>query len=300
MKTGRKQHSKEILFQQDMTASCRGIIRTEKASGEMIELKSKKEIRLMRRAGLHVHAAHEIVRGLVRPGITTHEINEQVEDYFRRKNLEGMFKGVQLHSRQRPFPAVCCMSINEEVVHGFPSDRVLKEGDILSVDTGCRVYGWCGDSAMTYPVGTISPETQKLLDVTKGTLDLAIELLAVKSHWNQIAAEMEAYVEDHGFSVVDTFVGHGIGREMHMEPQVANYYCRGADFRIQPGLVIAVEPMVNVGTAKVKEGKDGWVQITADGKNSAHFEHTIAITERGPYVLTAGENQYQNMNFADY
>lgn len=265
-----------------------------------IEIKNKKEIRLMRRAGLHVYAAHQIVRGLVRPGITTREINEQVEDYFRRKNLEGMFKGVQLHSRQRPFPAVCCMSLNEEVVHGFPSDRVLVDGDILSVDTGCRLEGWCGDSAMTYAIGKISPETQKLLDVTKGTLDLAIQLLSVKSQWNQIASEMEKYVEDNGFSVVDAFVGHGIGREMHMDPQVPNYYCRYSDFRIQPGLVIAVEPMVNVGTPKVLEGKDGWVQYTADKKYSAHFEHTIAITDRGPFVLTAGDDEYNNAAFADY
>ncbi len=265
-----------------------------------IELKSKKDIRQMRRAGLHVYAAHQIVRGMVRPGITTREINEQVEDYFRRKNLEGMFKGVQLHSRQRPFPAVCCMSVNEEVVHGFPSNRVLQEGDILSVDTGCRLEGWCGDSAMTYAVGKVSAETQKLLDVTKGTLDLAIELLAVKSRWNEIASEMEKYVEDSGFAVVDAFVGHGIGREMHMDPQVPNYFCKYSDFRIQAGLVIAVEPMVNVGTHKVVEGKDGWVQYAADKKNSAHFEHTIAVTEHGPFVLTAGDDEYFNANFLDF
>ena len=196
----------------------------------MPDLKSKKEIRLMRRAGLHVYAAHQIVREMVRPGITTRAINDAVDDYYRRKNLEGMFKGVQLHSRQRPYPAVCCMSVNEEVVHGIPGDRILLEGDILSVDTGCRNLGWCGDSAQTYAVGKISAESQKLLDVTRGTLDLAIELLAVKSTWNEIAKEMEKYVKDSGFSVVDAFVGHGIGREMHMEPQVANYYCRGSDF----------------------------------------------------------------------
>ncbi|MDO5112766.1 MAG: type I methionyl aminopeptidase [Planctomycetia bacterium] len=266
----------------------------------MIELKSKREIRLMRRAGLHVHHAHRLIAENLRPGMTTREANALVETYFHQKNIEGMFKGVQLHSRQRPFPAVTCMSVNEEVVHGIPGDRVLEEGDILSVDIGSRVSGWCGDSAMTYPIGKISLVKRKLLDVTKGTLDLAIRLLSEKTHWNDVAKEMEIFVEDNGFSVVDAFVGHGIGREMHMEPQVANYYCRGADFRIQPGLVIAIEPMVNVGTHKVREGSDGWVQVTADKEPSAHFEHTVAITEDGPYVLTAADNEYNNAVFLDY
>ncbi|MDO4573798.1 MAG: type I methionyl aminopeptidase [Planctomycetia bacterium] len=266
----------------------------------MVELKSKREIRLMRRAGLHVYHAHRMIGERVKPGMTTREANAIVEDYFRLKNVEGMFKGVQLYSRQKPFPSVTCMSVNEEVVHGIPSDRVLVEGDILSVDIGSRVSGWCGDSARTYPIGSISPIKQRLLDVTKGTLDLAIQLLSEKTHWNAIATEMETFVEDHGFSVVDTFVGHGIGREMHMEPQVANYPCRGGDFRIQPGLVIAIEPMVNVGTHKVREGADGWVQVTADKEPSAHFEHTVAITEDGPYVLTAGDDEYNNPHFKEY
>ncbi|MBO5436278.1 MAG: type I methionyl aminopeptidase [Thermoguttaceae bacterium] len=266
----------------------------------MIELKTKREIRLMRRAGLQVWHAHQLIKDAVKPGITTREANELVEKYFHSKNIECMFKGVQLHSRHKPFPAACCMSVNEEVVHGIPSDRVLVEGDVLSVDIGSRIAGWCGDSAATYAVGKISAEKQKLLDVTKGTLDLAISLLSQKTHWNAIAKEMEIFVEDHGFSVVDDFVGHGIGREMHMEPQVANYYCPHADFRIQTGLVIAIEPMVNVGTHKVREGKDGWVQSTADGKPSAHFEHTVAITENGPYVLTASDDDYNNKAFLNY
>lgn len=266
----------------------------------MIELKSKREIRLMRRAGLHVYRAHQLIAEAVRPGMTTHAANDLVEKYFYSKNVEGMFKGVQLYAKQRPFPAVTCMSVNEEVVHGIPGDRVLVEGDILSVDIGSRVNGWCGDSAATYPIGNISDEKRKLLDVTKGALDLAIELLAVKTGWNAIAREMEIYVEDNGFSVVDDFVGHGIGREMHMSPQVPNFYCRGGDFRIQPGLVIAIEPMVNVGTNKVREGDDQWVQRTADGKPSAHFEHTVAVTEDGPFVLTAAEDAYNNAHFANY
>lgn len=266
----------------------------------MIEIKTKREIRLMRRAGYQVWVAHEMIRKAVRPGLTTRELNDMVEKYYHSKNIECMFKGVQLHSRHKPFPAACCMSVNEEVVHGIPSDRVLVEGDIVSVDIGSRIAGWCGDSAYTSPVGEISDEKKKLLQVTKGTLDLAISLLSQKNHWNAIAKEMEIFVEDHGFSVVDDFVGHGIGREMHMDPQVPNYYCPHADFRIQPGLVLAIEPMVNVGTHKVREGEDGWVQRTADGKPSAHFEHTVAITENGPYVLTAADDEYNNKAFANY
>ena len=266
----------------------------------MIELKTKREIRLMRRAGLHVYHAHQLIGQTVRPGMTTRELNDVVETYFRQKNVECMFKGVQLHSRHKPFPAATCMSVNEVVVHGIPNDYVLAEGDIVSVDIGSRIGGWCGDSAATYAVGKISTEKQRLMDVTKGTLDMAIQLLQEKTHWNDIAKEMEQFVKDNGFSVVTEFVGHGIGREMHMEPQVANFYCRGGDFRIQPGLVIAVEPMVNVGVGRVREGADGWAQRTADGKPSAHFEHTIAITEMGPYVLTAGEDAYNNISFADY
>ena len=148
------------------------------------------------------------------------------------------------------------MSVNEAVVHGIPDDRPLQEGDIVSIDTGCRLNGWCGDAAVTYPVGRVSPQVQELLDVTEGVLDLAIELMNEKSYWSQIAEEMAQYVADHGFSTVECFVGHGIGRDMHEDPQVPNYSSRtlrgSADFRIEPGLVIAVEPMVNIGTKKVK------------------------------------------------
>lgn len=260
----------------------------------MYDLKSKAQIKLMRKAGLLVYEAHEIIASLVRPGITTREIDAEVEKFFMAHHAEGLFKGVKLYARQKAYPSVTCMSINEEVVHGIPSDRVLIEGDILSVDTGCRINGWCGDSARTYAVGHISEEDQKLMDATLGTLNLAIELLGEKQYWNQVATLMEKYVHDRGFAVVDAFIGHGIGREMHEGPQVANYYCRSGDFKLSQGLVIAVEPMVNAGTHKVVEMKDGWVQVTADRKKSAHFEHTIALTEYGPYILTAGPDQYNN------
>lgn len=257
----------------------------------MIQLKSEREIRKMRHAGLVVWQAHEIARSMVAPGVTTAEIDAAIEAFFVKQNAEPLFKNYPNPTRGKPaFPAVTCMSVNEEVVHGVPNDRPLKEGDILSLDTGVRVNGWCGDAAVTYPIGKIDSEVSRLLDVTEGTLQLAYQLLHTKSRWSHVAREMAQYVADNGFSTVETFVGHGIGRKMHEDPQVPNFVSRSlrgsGDFRIEPGLVIAVEPMVNMGTKHVKMLRDHWTQVTADGKPSAHFEHTIAITEDGPLLLT--------------
>jgi methionyl aminopeptidase len=254
----------------------------------VINLRSDREIELMRQAGQLVYQAHQLIEPLVKPGVTTRELDAVVEQYFARHKATPLFKGVP---GKVPFPAVCCMSVNEEVVHGIPSDRVLVEGDIVSVDTGCKLNGWCGDAAVTYAVGKVSREVRRLLDVTQGTLDLAVELLGEKDVWSQVAAEMAKYVRDHGMYVVENFVGHGIGREMHEDPQVPNYVSRqlrqNGDFRIEEGLVIAVEPMVNLGTKRVHAMPDHWTMVAADGKPSAHFEHTIAITEDGPWPLTA-------------
>ncbi|MDZ4818002.1 MAG: type I methionyl aminopeptidase [Planctomycetota bacterium] len=251
-------------------------------------LKSPRELAQMRRAGIINWGAHQLVSTLVTPGVTTLEIDNQVEKYFAERQAVPLFKGVP---GKIPFPAVCCISVNEEVVHGIPRNRPLIVGDVVSVDTGCRFNGWCADSAVTYPVGQIDPDVQKLLDITKGTLDLAIRLIGEKSLWSEVAAEMATYVRDAGFSVVENFVGHGIGRDMHEEPQVPNFvspaFRRTSDFRLEPGLVIAVEPMVNMGTKKVKGLSDHWTQATQDSRPSAHFEHTIAVTENGPWVLTA-------------
>jgi methionyl aminopeptidase len=242
----------------------------------------------MRQAGLIVWQAHQIAAQLVRPGVTTSEIDAAIEAYFKEKNAVPLFKGVP---GKVPFPAVTCISVNEEVVHGIPGPRKLAEGDVVSIDTGCKLDGWCGDSAITHPVGKITADSQKLLDVTRGTLDLAIELMAVKTRWSEVAREMEMYVKDAGFYVVESFVGHGIGRQMHEEPQVPNFVSpqlrRGGDFELRPGLVLAVEPMVNIGTKKVKAMPDHWTQVSSDGSFSAHFEHTIAITKAGPAPLTA-------------
>jgi methionyl aminopeptidase len=254
----------------------------------VVNLRSAREIAAMRRAGLVVWGAHQLASSLVRPGVTTIEIDRAVEQYFAEKGAVPLFKGVP---GKVPFPAVCCISVNDEVVHGIPGPRVLRTGDVVSVDTGCSLAGWCGDSAVTYPVGSIDPEVQRLLDCTSGVLDLAIQLMGKRSRWSDVAAEMATYVRDQGFSVVENFVGHGIGRKMHEEPQVPNFctpaFRRNHDFDLEPGLVIAVEPMVNMGTKKVRPLPDHWTQSTVDGLPSAHFEHTIAITDGGPAVLTA-------------
>jgi methionyl aminopeptidase len=253
------------------------------------ERKSSREISLMRQAGLLVWEAHHLVAAKVTPGVTTGELDAIVEQFFAKHNATPLFKGVP--GKKIPFPAVCCMSVNEEVVHGIPGRRVLQEGDIISVDTGCRYQGWCGDAAVTHPVGTVSAEAQRLLEVTRGTLLLAIEQLGVCRMWSEVATQMEKYVKDQGFSVVENLVGHGIGRDMHEEPQVPNYWSRrirqDADFRLEPGLVIAIEPMVNIGSKRVRTLRDTWTEATSDGSLSAHFEHTVALTENGPQVLTA-------------
>lgn len=264
-----------------------GII-TTKGSGEgVIKLRSKSDILKMRKAGLIVWKALELVKSLVRPGIRTKEIDSEVERFFAQCSATPLFKGVP---GKVPFPAVTCISVNEEVVHGIPGQRQIQEGDIVSVDTGCRVDGWCGDAAVTIPVGNVKPEVQRLVEVTEQTLYLAIDLLGKRRYWSEVAGEMQRFVEDHDLNVVEAFVGHGIGREMHEEPQVPNFvnefFLKRGDFQLQPGLVIAIEPMVNLGTKKVRVCRDHWTQVTADGKPSAHFEHTVAVTEFGPYVLT--------------
>ncbi|NOY29715.1 MAG: type I methionyl aminopeptidase [Planctomycetes bacterium] len=257
----------------------------------MLHLKSTREIGLMRQAGLAVWQAHQIAAEMFCPGATTAEVDHAVAEHFARLNARPLFLDYPNSVKNKPpFPAVTCMSVNEAVVHGIPNNRPLEEGDIVSMDTGCVLNGWCGDAAVTYPVGRVSHEVQKLLDVTQGVLDLAIEQMHHKTRWSQVARQMAQYVADHGFYTVECFVGHGIGREMHEDPQVPNFSSRSlrgsGDFLIEPGLVIAVEPMVNIGTKRVKMLADKWTQVTADGRFSAHFEHTLAITEDGPIALT--------------
>ena len=254
----------------------------------MVNLRSAREMALMRRAGLVVWGAHQVAGALVKPGVTTGEIDAAVESFFIEHGAVPLFKGVP---GKVPFPASCCISVNDEVVHGIPGSRVLVAGDVVSIDTGCSVGGWCGDSAVTHPVGDVEPRVRQLLDCTSGVLALAIELMATRNRWSDVATEMAKYVRDHGFSVVENFVGHGIGRSMHEDPQVPNFctpaFRRNHDFELESGLVIAVEPMVNMGSKKVRVLADHWTQSTIDGMPSAHFEHTVAITDGGPVVLTA-------------
>lgn len=254
----------------------------------MITLRSRREIRAMRAAGLVVWQAHQAAHACVKPGITTAEINDAVEAVFLAHDAEMLFKG---YPGEVPFPAATCISVNEHVVHGVPGDRVLQEGDIVSIDTGCKINGWCGDAAITHPVGEISPADEKLLHVTKRSLDLAIEMMGVKSKWSEVASELQDYVRGEGFSVVESCCGHGIGREMHEDPQAPNYFNPDSfrakdDFDLKTGLVVAIEPMVNAGGKEVKRLADKWTLATTDGQRSAHFEHTVALTSDGPIRLT--------------
>jgi methionyl aminopeptidase len=250
----------------------------------------------MRKAGLLVWDVFQIVRSMVRPGVTTIEIDKAIEKFYAEHNAEPLFKNYpNSNEGAPPFPAVTCISINREVVHGIPCRRKLVEGEIVSIDTGCKLNGWCGDAAATFPVGRVSADVRRLLDVTRGVLQLSIDLMGKREWWSEVATEMQNFVRKAGFSVVEDFVGHGIGRTMHEDPQVPNFvkhgYRRGKhDFRLVPGLVIAIEPMVNMGSKEVRMLADQWTQVTADGRPSAHFEHTVAITAHGTSVLTAGPN----------
>ena len=260
--------------------------------GRGIILKSGREIELMRAAGRVVYQVLQRMRELAAPGVTTGGMNTIAEEIIDASGGVALFKGVENPQAKFPFPAALCTSVNEELVHGIPSDRGLKDGDIVSIDCGVRLAGYCGDSATTIPIGEISEETNRLLEVTKKSLDLAIEIIKPGRMWSEVASRMQACVEGESFSVVRDFVGHGIGREMHEEPKVPNYWDRqqpNTDFELQSGMVVAIEPMVNIGSHLVDYGsEDRWVVVTRDRKYAAHFEHTIAVVDSGADVLTDG------------
>lgn len=235
----------------------------------------------MREAGRITARALRLVGEAVRPGITTAELDEIAEETIRDAGALPAFKGYH------GFPATICSSVNDEVVHGIPTRlRRLLLGDIVSVDVGAIVDGYYGDSAMTFPVGVIDDETQRLLDVTRASLEAGIAKTRTGMRLYDISAAIQAVAEDAGFSVVREYVGHGIGREMHEEPQIPNFGPAGKGPSLKEGMVFAIEPMINAGAATVRQMDDGWTVMTADGSPSAHFEHTIAITEDGPVVLT--------------
>ncbi len=255
-----------------------------------IVLKSAREIELMRQAGRLVWQILERMGELVRPGVTTGELNEVAEQMIADAGASALFKGVRTPHARIAFPAALCTSVNEEVVHGIPGARKLLEGDIISIDCGVKVNGYCGDSARTFAVGQVSARVKHLLEVTQGALDLAIAEIRAGPMWSVIARQIQAFVEGEGLSVVREFVGHGIGREMHEEPKVANYYDRSqkkSDFALDAGLTLAIEPMVNLGGAAVEYARpERWVVVTRDRSCAAHFEHTVAVTSNGAEVLT--------------
>ena len=268
-----------------------------KSSGptaRQIKLKSPREIGLMREAGRLVAQALDTVRALAVPGATTADMDAAVAALFREHDAVPLFRNYPNSQTGKPnFPAVVCASVNEAVVHGIPSKRLLQEGDIVSIDTGCKLNGWCGDAAVTLPIGKLSPEHERLLKVTKETLDLAIRAMSRCRTWFEVATLMEQYVKSQGMAVVDKFVGHGIGQSMHEEPQVPNFVTkalRKSDFLLEPGLVLAIEPMVALGTKNVDVLKDHWTVVTKDRRASAHFEHTVAMTVDGPRILTLLED----------
>jgi methionyl aminopeptidase len=253
------------------------------------ELKSPREFALMRESGKLVARALKICRDMARPGVKTIEIDREVEAFFAKHDAVPLFKG---YPGKVPFPAVTCLSINEQVVHGVPSERVLKDGDLLKVDTACRLNGWCADRAITIPIGNVRAERMRLVRCGEEVLQIAIDELPRRKWWSEVASRMQTHAEKAGFRMVTNYVGHGIGRVMHENPQVPNYVSRDTrkhDFRLEPGLVLAIEPMVNMGTPEVVVQRDHWTVVTRDGLASVHIEHTIAITADGVQVITADE-----------
>ncbi len=246
----------------------------------MIILKSKREVEKLREAGRVVAETHAFLKDLLAPGITTGELDRRAEEFLRKKGAIPAFKGYG------GFPGSICASINEEVVHGIPGKKQLKDGDIISLDIGSIVDGYYGDSAKTHPVGEITEEDQRLIDVTRQSFYEGLKFAKVGFRLSDISNAIQTYVEENGFSVVRDFVGHGIGQEMHEEPQIPNFGLAGKGPRLREGMVLAVEPMVNAGTYRVKVLEDNWTVITCDGKNSAHYEHTIAITDGEPSILS--------------
>ncbi|HZL06153.1 MAG TPA: type I methionyl aminopeptidase [Coriobacteriia bacterium] len=246
----------------------------------MIVTKSAAELEIMREAGRITAAALRLVGEAVRPGVTTAELDTIAEEYIRSEGAAPAFKGYQ------GFPATLCTSPNDQVVHGIPGRTVLREGDILSVDCGAIVDGYYGDSALTFAVGAVSEATARLLEVTAASLQAAIAECRPGNHLSDVSHAVQAVVEAAGFSVVREYVGHGIGRAMHEEPQVPNYGRPGKGPQLKQGMALAIEPMVNAGGYGVHSLDDGWTVVTDDGLPSAHFEHTVAITADGPRVLT--------------
>lgn len=248
-----------------------------------INIKSLQEIAIMREAGRINAEALAAVRALIRPGVTTAELNAAAEEVLKKHGCYSPFKN---YPGPYPYPASICTSVNAELVHGIPGKRKLKEGEIISIDCGTVYQGYVGDSAFTAPVGEISPEAQRLLDVTEQALYAGISKMVAGNHVSDISAAIQALVESRGLYVVREYTGHGVGRQMHEGPQVPNYGIPGHGLLLKDGMTIALEPMVLVGTAATRVMPDEWTVVSADGSLTAHFEHTVAITAQGPQIMT--------------
>ena len=246
----------------------------------MITLKTDRQIKLMREAGRIVAETHELLAKMIKPGVTTKELDQAAEEYIRSRGAIPAFKGYN------GFPGSICASVNDEVVHGIPGLRKLENGDIISIDIGAVKNGFVGDSAVTHPVGTVSKDKLKLLKVTEESLLEGIKYAIPGNRLSDISHAIQTYVEKNGFSVVRDYVGHGIGENMHEDPQIPNFGRPGHGPRLEKGMTLAIEPMVNMGTYRVRTLLDNWTVVTLDGQSSAHFEHTIAITQSGPEILT--------------
>lgn len=254
-------------------------------------LKSRREIENMRRAGRLAHQILQQMKSACAPGVTTGELNAIAAEILTANNAIGTSKNYPTYKPGEGYPAESCISVNEEVVHGIPGPRKLREGDVVTLDMALMLDGYCSDTAITVPIGSVSPKVQKLLDITESALKLALQHIKPGKRWSDIARMMQYNVEKNGFSVVREFVGHGVGRSMHEDPKVPNFVTAEQlrhDFRLKPGMTIAVEPMVVMGKREVVLLEDQWTVITADRLPAAHFEHTIAVTETGVDVLTDG------------
>ncbi len=255
-----------------------------------ISLKTGQEIERLRQSGQLVRQVLNRLSEMIAPGVTTEELDTEAERLCRAGGAEPLFKGVPGRGKAGPFPGSICSSLNDEVVHGIPSPkRAISEGDIVSVDFGVLLDGWCGDAAETFICGDVPSDVRRLVDVTRQALAIAVDMSRPEMAWSTVAAAMQSYVESEGFSVVREFVGHGIGREMWEDPKVPNFVSselRANDIVLTEGMVMAVEPMVNLGSEVVKVARDGWTIETKDGKPSAHFEHMLAVTSTGVEVLT--------------
>ena len=247
----------------------------------MIVLKTSRELAIMKEACIISAGALQTVAKAVEPGVSTAELDRLAEEYIRSKGAVPNFKNYQ------GYPATACISINNEVIHGIPSkQRILKEGDIVSVDLGAMYEGYHGDNAATFAVGDVSPEAKRLMDVTRESLYEGINAARPGGRIGDISHAVQSYVEANGFSVVRQFVGHGVGTKLHEDPEVPNFGKAGHGFRLMSGMTLAIEPMVNAGDYQVRVLKDGWTTVTSDGSLSAHFEHTVVITEDGPKIMT--------------